>query len=410
MRGIALIAVVMLGCSGPSKKETTVAPPAEENYLHDTLYRKKAMSDSLTNHSNTYSRHRLAMYGYGNRGWDALPVWRPVSTPVNRDVLETIKAKRALKLTSLTAVVGNLTNELEIGEAVFWKYPIREEPALWYALADRRIAERLGIQYHSDGSPIGVVAFRDIDGGEKLGITCAFCHASQDGGRVVAGRARRTLDYGRLDTEYSEHIGVGYSKSLRQRMLSWGPGRADVTEDDDEDPVAIPDLWGLKFQSTLTQAATIQHHSVVALALRQETQYIHANGEVTRPPRPWMLALAKYLYSLTDEPDTNARIKSRGADLFITHCSSCHSNQVYGGPPVPFSKVGTDAALAIGTARGTGMYRVPSLLKVCSAAPYFHDGSAEDLDAVISTEGVHDYAASLNDEQKNDLKMFLCTL
>ena len=48
------------------------------------------------------------------------------------------------------------------------------------------------------------------------------------------------------------------------------PGRADITEDEAEDPVTIPDLWGLQHYESLTQAGTIRHVGPVALALRQE--------------------------------------------------------------------------------------------------------------------------------------------
>src|SRR6185503_21083242 len=97
---------------------------------------------------------------------------------------------------------------------------------------------------------------------------------------------------------YHEATGVPVDAALAARMRTWGPGRADVTEDDDEDPVAIPDLWGLKHQSFLTQAGTIKHVGPTALAIRQETQLLHSNHQKIRPPRELAYALALFLYSL----------------------------------------------------------------------------------------------------------------
>ena len=47
------------------------------------------------------------------------------------------------------------------------------------------------------------------------------------------------------------------------------------------------------------------------------------------------------------------------------------------------ARVGTDAALAHGTARGTGLYRPSPLVRVAAAAPYLHDGSVDSLEALF---------------------------
>ena len=172
-----------------------------------------------------------------------------------------------------------------------------------------------------------------------------------------------------------------------RRMATWGPGRADITEDEDQDPVAIPDLWGIRHQSALTAAGTIQHVHPAALAIRQETQILHANRERTRPPRELAWALAMYVYAL--EPPVSAAAPDdarmvRGARLFDKHCRRCHGNPVLGGAPVRAETVGTDPALAHSTARGTGSYRPPSLLGVRDAAPYLHHAVVPTLEDLLS--------------------------
>jgi hypothetical protein len=174
-----------------------------------------------------------------------------------------------------------------------------------------------------------------------------------------------------------------------RRMASWGPGRADVTEDLDEDPVAIPDLWGLRAQPALTHAGTIRQSTPVALAIRQETQLLHSNHERVRPPRELAWALAAFVYSLQPPQrgafavDPNA---ARGAKLFEGACGGCHSNAARGGALVSAEELGVDAALANGKARGTGKYRPPALVRVGDAAPYLHHGALRTLEDLLSPE------------------------
>jgi hypothetical protein len=171
-------------------------------------------------------------------------------------------------------------------------------------------------------------------------------------------------------------------------MATWGPGRADVTEDNDEDPVAIPDLWGLREQAVLTQAGTIDHSSPLALAIRQDTQLTHSNHQRIRPPRELAWALAMYLYSFEPPaPTPNAGFAElvRGAGVFATAgCINCHDNPAYAGRPIPHKRVGTNPALATGQARGTGNYRVAPLLDVGNAAPYLHHGAVGSLADLLS--------------------------
>jgi cytochrome c5 len=230
--------------------------------------------------------------------------------------------------------------------------------------------------------------FDDVDGRRRVGITCAICHTAVRDGVVVAGAARRRFDLGALRLRYYRDTGAAVEAELARRMATWGPGRADVTEDDDEDPVAIPDLWGLRAESFLTQAGTIRHTGPAALAIRQETQLLHASGLRVRPPRELAWALAMYLYALEPPPArpvADAAVVARGAALFDAHCRLCHASAILGGAPIPAAQVGTDPALAHGRARGTGRYRVAPLVRVADGAPYLHDGTVPTLDLLLSS-------------------------
>jgi mono/diheme cytochrome c family protein len=277
-----------------------------------------------------------------------------------------------------------------LGREVFFGYPLRVEIFMNWALEHPDIGERVGVRAGADGVYPGVRLFTNLEGKSSLGITCAVCHTGiDDKGHVTVGAARRDFDYGALRLAYHAQTHVPVDADLARRMRSWGPGRADVTEDDDEDPVAIPDLWGLRHQSALTQAGTIKHVGPTALAIRQETQLLHSNHQKIRPPRELAYALALFLYSLEPDPAAKptaaeAKLVPHGQELFTSRCKGCHSNEALGGNPVPADRIGTDRALAFGGARGTGNYRPPALIRVAAAAPYFHQGAVPSLEDVLS--------------------------
>lgn len=360
-------------------------------YLDDPAFRRTALEASLVNPKNTYSRHRLDHYALGKRGWDLLPEWNPQSLPVTTEVVADLRARRPLKVDEGTARLWDgsrpktMVEWTELGKKVFFGYPLREDIYVAWALGRPEFAARVNLKPGSDGVYPGVRLFANVDGKPTIGITCAVCHANVRDGKVTIGEARRAFDYGAMRLAYHDDTKTWVEPDLARRMKMWGPGRADVTEDDDEDPVAIPDLWGLRAQTFLTQAGTIKHDGPTALAIRQETQLLHANLQRVRPPRELAYALALYLYSL-EPPAQETKSEPQGEALFEQHCASCHSNDALGGPALPAAKIGTNAALATGAARGTGKYRPAALVRVARAAPYFHDGSVPSLEDVLSPE------------------------
>ncbi|MCA9653991.1 MAG: hypothetical protein H6712_03655 [Myxococcales bacterium] len=366
-----------------------------DRYLYDLAFRREMLERSLTNHDNQYSRARLSAYARDDQGWDLLPEWVPRTQPITAAVATRLAAGETPALDPSAAPLWDGTRPstmaqwVELGRKVFFEYPLRPEVFAEHALAHPAIATEVGLGPGTDERWPGLVLFEDIGHEPRVGITCALCHTTVEAGAVVEGRARRELDYGRLRLAYHRDSGAPLPPVLAERMASWGPGRADITEDDDQDPVAIPDLWGVKQHSALTQAGTIRHLHPAVLAIRQETQITHANRERSRPPRELAWALAMYVYSLQPPPREAAPSGpqvERGAELFARGCERCHDDAVHGGDPVPARLVGTDPTLAFGLARGTGRYRPAPLLRVAEAAPYLHHGQLASLEELLSTE------------------------
>jgi mono/diheme cytochrome c family protein len=398
---VLCLAMTAWGCrrdaSPPTPRWSEAQLLAEgARYLDEATFRRSALESSLSNPSNIYSRQRLANYALTTEGWDLLPVWNPRSVVVTDEIARDARAGRPPSIPAGTRPLwdgkrpGTMAEWIALGREVFSRYPLRAEPIVEWGLAHPQTAERGGIRPAGDGTYPGLVAFLDVDGRSRIGISCGLCHADVEDGAVVVGQARRSFDYGTLRIAYQEDAGAKPDPTFVRRLHSWGPGRADVTEDDDEDPVAIPDLWGLREQTFLTQAGTIRHDGPTALAIRQETQLLTSNHQRVRPPRELAFALAMALYALAPPPRTEPAVDSdesrAGGALFARHCRRCHSNAVGGGDAVPVDRVGTDPALANGTARGTGRYRPPALVRVGAAGPYFHDGSVARLEDVLAPQ------------------------
>lgn len=387
--------------------------------------RHAALEASLTSHDNGYATTRLGSYALAEGGWDGLPEWRPRSVRITERDLPALAAGTLPSIDEaprLPDAPGSTdwAGWRALGERVFFELPLRGEPSLLTTLTDPVQRAALGLETAPEGSIPGVVAFRNVEGRTELGITCALCHAATEDGALVAGRARRALDFGRIRLAALERVGAVEDR-LRERYLSWGPGRADVLEQISEVPIAIPDLWAMRDVRHFTQDGALTHVSPLTLAIRQETQFIQANHLATRPPRALMFALVIYLYSLTppargameiDEPT-----RSLGAATFARECGRCHGARGYTGDLVDAAEVGTDPELAMGAARGTGRYRPAPLIDVARAAPYFHHGVVPSLEALLSSERLstpamagHAYGLTLSELEREALIGHLRTL
>jgi hypothetical protein len=186
-------------------------------------------------------------------------------------------------------------------------------------------------------------------------------------------------------------------------------------------PAQIPDLIGVRDRRYLDRTGLVRHRDIGDLmryaALNQDADMLSAYGDF-RPlsavvgPRlepdmfsrysdEQLYALARFLYSLTPpaNPHTSTELSRRGAAVFERErCGSCHTPPLYTNnriipvtgfrPPAEHLRVfdvlqravGTDPSHALQTRRGTGYYKVPSLLGVWYRGPFEHNGSVATLE------------------------------
>ena len=292
---------------------------------------------------------------------------------------------------------------------------------------------------------VGVKGSVDAQGHLKtVGVTCALCHSSVDDsfapgiGRRLDGWANTDLNVGAIVA-----LSPALDEITRAEFQTWGPGKYDprhhafdgmniIPLNTPSLPIMIPPIYGLKgvgFETYTADGPFSYWNSYVGVG------QMGGRGTFTDPRiglfinqtpdlvTPKLGALLDYQLSLrAPAPPTgsiNREAARRGRELFRNEagCSSCHqgpqftdvlSNPGYG---VPFlhhaEETGMDPGYAARSA--TGRYRTTPLRGLVQHAPYFHDGSAPDLPAVVEHYNSH-FGLGLNDEQKADLVEYLKTL
>lgn len=394
LRWAAASLVLFVNACEHREPKSTDAPAVEEateldRYLGDRAFRRETLLASLTSVDNHYSKRRIASYALERGGWDALPQWIPRVQAVREGVVK--PSPEDWRPIWDGERPTSQAQWVELGRQVFFYFPLRAEAPAEYLLEHPQLAPAIGMGPASKGEWTGLVHFIDERAQARVGITCALCHTSESEGELIVGLARREFDYGQMRLNWYEGTPRPLDPELRQAMAAWGPGRADITDDVQSDPVAIPDLWRISELEYLTAAGTLRQVNTTALAIRQETQILFANGQRTRPPRELMWALAQFVYSL-DAPKKKtqqsapAPLIERGRELFSQHCSGCHSGSSGSGPLIDAELVGTDRALAFGPARGTARYRPAPLFALTRSSPYLHDGTVPTLEALLDPE------------------------
>ena len=291
---------------------------------------------------------------------------------------------------------------------------------------------------------VGVVAKISGDRIASVGITCALCHSTVDDslapsiGRRLDGWPNLDLDVGTIAA-----LAPGFPDALRVEFRAWGPGKYDprhhifdgtniIGLNTPSLPVVIPPAYGLQgvgFE-TFTGDGPISYWNayvgVTQMGGHGSFSDQRIGVHVTQTPdrvTPKLPALLAYQLSLVapspPAASFDAAAAARGQAVFNGdgRCSGCHIPPTYTDvlsgpdPTVPllhaFSDIGMDRRYADRSA--TKLYRTTPLRALWQHPPYFHDGSAPDLRAVVEH---YDEALTLRltRRQKADLVEFLKSL
>jgi mono/diheme cytochrome c family protein len=263
----------------------------------------------------------------------------------------------------------------------------------------------------------------------RVGITCALCHSTVDNsfapgiGRRLDGWPNTTLNPGAIVA-----LSPAVSPALKQILNSWGPGKYDprTNIDGKSTPLVLPPAYGLLGvdKETYTAEGPVSYWNAY-VAVTQ----MHGQGNFSDPRlginivqtpdlvTPKLTALRQYQLSLTAPKPAAGAVDAAAADrgrvVFASQgrCATCHVGSTFsdinsGRLHAP-SETGMDPAYAARTTQKA--YRTTPLRGLLQHAPYFHDGSAATLAAVVDHYDLV-LKLGLSTQQKRDLTEYLKTL
>lgn len=250
---------------------------------------------------------------------------------------------------------------------------------------------------------VGVHGEVDQDGNlTQIGVTCALCHSTVDNS-VMQGIGHRLDGWPNLDLNPGLIVSLSpffQDPAAQEVLTSWGPGMFDPRFNIDgiNDPVVIPPAYGLDGVAleTYTGDGPVSYWNAY-VAITQ----MHGHGDFTDPRigvtvdwyedlvTPLLEPLLEYQLSLeAPAPPAGSfdvAAAGRGRGVFgVAGCADCHSGPLLTDTAERLhapAETCMDPTLAQRAA--TGMYRTTPLRALWQHPPYFHDGSAETLGAVV---------------------------
>lgn len=281
-----------------------------------------------------------------------------------------------------------------------------------------------------------VETINGVDTLTRVGTTCALCHSTVDDsfahgiGKRLDGWANRDLNPGAIIA-----LSPAVPASAKAVYNSWGKGKYDPRFNFDgiNGPQVIPPAYGLRGVHRITATgdgddiaywnryvAVTQMGGLGSFA-DSRTGVNVTNGTIDLVSSK-LPALQAYQLSITaPQPPAGSfdpAAAARGKIVFVSagQCSRCHigptltdANIRLHAPSEVVSEPEPNGVPSYASRSATKQYRTAPLAGLWQHAPYFHNGSAPTLDAVVETYDTRK-ALGLTVEQKADLVQYLKSL
>ena len=263
----------------------------------------------------------------------------------------------------------------------------------------------------------------------RFGVTCALCHSTVDNS-FAKGIGKRLDGWPNLDLNPGAIVALSPAVNAATKAIlnTWGPGKYDprINFDGQNTPLVLPPAYGLLGvdKETYTAEGPVSYWNAY-VAVTQ----MHGQGNFSDPRlgvnivqspdlvtsklpalRAYQLSIAK---PAPPPGSFDAAAAERGRLVFngAARCSTCHVGSTFtdvnSGRLHDAAETGMDPRYAARTSQKR--YRTTPLRALWQHPPYFHDGSAPTLTAVV--EHYDDVRnLRLTDQQKRDLVEYLKTL
>jgi mono/diheme cytochrome c family protein len=270
----------------------------------------------------------------------------------------------------------------------------------------------------------------------RVGITCALCHSTVDNS-FAAGIGKRLDGWANRDLNPGAIIALSPALTAAQKAVynSWGKGKYDprFNLDGISSPQAIPPAYGLGGINRITSTGDgdsvaywnryvgvtqMGGHGTFSDA-RTGVRVTNGSDDLISAKLP---ALQAYQLSIAAPPppagsfDAPASVRGKAIFEGAGRCASCHSgpeftdaNERLHAAADVVSEPEPNGAPSYASRSATKQYRTAPLRGVWQHAPYFHNGTAPTLDAVVQTYNARK-SLGLAPEQAADLVQYLKSL
>ncbi|MGZ5787766.1 MAG: c-type cytochrome [Ramlibacter sp.] len=267
----------------------------------------------------------------------------------------------------------------------------------------------------------------------SVGITCALCHSTVDNsfapgiGKRLDGWPNRDLNPGAIIA-----LSPALDAATKAVYNSWGPGKYDprFNIDGKNKPAVIPPAYGLQdiHKVTVTGdgdeiAYWNRYVGVTQMGgqgsfsePRLNISITNGTADLVSSKLPSLQAYQLSLPAPTPPAGSfDAAAAARGKVVFegAGKCSTCHSGPNFTDANTTLHPVADSMAEpetpSYASRTATKQYRTSPLKGVWQHAPYFHDGSAPTLEAVVQTYNTK-RSLGLTPDQIADVAQYLKSL
>ena len=275
---------------------------------------------------------------------------------------------------------------------------------------------------------LGKMLFMDPRFSSTGTVSCNSCHNVMEG-----GDDSRTFSMGVHGKTGGRNAPTVWNSAFHS--VQFWDGRADLLEDQAKGPVTNPVEMGVsEIEQAMDKVRAIPGYKpYFDEAFGKDSMTVdNAAKAVAAFERTLITPNSAYDKYVKGDKKAMTAEQVRGMETFAsTGCTSCHSGGAFNGPKMEFGqgfyakfptfadnkyndryKLSADKGRESATrnAADAHMYRVPTLRNITDTAPYFHNGSVNDLSEAVRVMAKTQLNKDLSDKDVKDIVAFLAAL
>ncbi len=275
---------------------------------------------------------------------------------------------------------------------------------------------------------LGKMLFMDPRFSSTGTISCNSCHNLMEG-----GDDSRTFSMGVHGKTGGRNAPTVWNSAFHS--VQFWDGRADLLEDQAKGPVTNPVEMGVsEIEQAMDKVRAIPgYKAYFEEAFGKDSMTVdNAAKAVAAFERTLITPNSAYDKYVDGNKDAMTAQQISGMETFAAiGCTSCHSGAAFNGPAMEFGqgfytrfptfvdnrfeekyKFSADKGReeATGKTADAHMFRVPTLRNITDTAPYFHNGSVNDLSEAVRVMAKTQLNKELADKEISDIVAFLTAL